>query len=163
MRKIVPAILTNDPSELERMITSSEAFCDLVQVDIMDGKFVPSVSISSDDLKKIRTKLYLEVHLMVVDPEKYFDGFIEAGAKRILFHYEATNKPAELIKLLRSKGVSPGLAINPQTSIEKVEVFFSDIDVLLLMAVNPGFYGAPFIPEVLDKAKEILAGLESKI
>jgi len=155
MKKIVPAILTNDPKELEKMIRAAEGFCDIVQVDIMDGKFVPSKSISSEDLKKIKTKLYLEVHLMVLEPEKYFDGFIAAGAKRILFHYEVTKKSAELIKILRSKGISPGMVINPGTTIKEVKPFFGDIDVLLLMAVNPGFYGAPFIPEVLDKAREV--------
>lgn len=152
--KIVPAILTKDPIELEKMIRAAEGFCDIVQIDIMDGKFVPSTSISGDDLKKIKTRLYLEVHLMVLEPEKYFDGFIKAGAKTILFHYEATDRAGDLIGRLRSKGISPGLVINPQTPVEKVKPFFNDIDILLLMAVNPGFYGAPFIPEVLDKARE---------
>jgi ribulose-phosphate 3-epimerase len=155
MKKIVPAILTNDPAQLEKMIKAAEDFCDLVQIDIMDGKFVPSQSISSEDLKKIKTKLYLEVHLMVNEPEKYFKGFAEAGAKCILFHFEATDKPAELIKTLKSMGLSPGIVINPGTPVDSVRPFTNDIDVLLLMAVNPGFYGAPFIPEVLDKARAI--------
>lgn len=155
MKKIVPAILTKDPAEIEKMIRASEGFCDLVQVDIMDGKFVPSTSITSDDLKKIKTKLYLEVHLMVLEPEKYFKGFKDAGAKRIIFHLEATERPAELIKMLRSMGISPGISINPGTLVDSVRPFLNDIDLLLLMAVNPGFYGAPFIPEVLDKAREI--------
>ena len=155
MKKIVPAILTDDPKALAQMISSAEKFCDLVQVDIMDGKFVPSKSIASDDLKKIKTKLFLEVHLMVERPEEYFKGFKDAGAKRILFHYEATARPAELIKMLKDMKVSPGIVINPGTPVTAVEPFFPDIDMLLLMAVNPGFYGSPFIPEVLEKAREI--------
>jgi ribulose-phosphate 3-epimerase len=153
--KIVPAILTNDPADLELKVRQAESFCGLAQIDIMDGKFVPSTSVGFEDLKKVKTKLYLEVHLMVLEPEKYFDGFISAGAKRILFHYEATKKSAELLKLLRSKGISPGIVINPGTKTEEVQPLFNDIDMLLLMAVVPGFYGAPFIPEVLDKAKAI--------
>ena len=155
MTKIVPAILTNDSADLEVKIRQAEQFTDIAQIDIMDGKFVPSRSIGSEDLKKIKTRLYLEVHIMAVDPERYFQGFTEAGAKRILFHFEATDKPAELIKELREMNISPGIVINPQTPVEAVKPFFKDIDILLLMAVNPGFYGAPFIPEVLDKAREI--------
>ena len=155
MKKIVPAILTDDPLQLDWMIRQAENFCELVQIDIMDGKFVPSKSIASIDLKKVLTSLYLEVHLMVEEPEKYFEPFKAAGAKRILFHYEATQRHAELLGKLKSMGISPGIVINPGTPIEKVKPFFNDIDVLMLMAVNPGFYGAPFIPEVLDKARAV--------
>lgn len=153
--KIVPAVLTKDPADLELKIRQAESITDIAQIDIMDSKFVPSVSITAEDLAKIKTKLYLEIHLMVMEPEKHFDEFIKAGAKTILFHYEATKKHAELIKNLRSKGISPGIVINPNTRVEEVQPFLNDIDILLLMAVNPGFYGAPFIPDVLDKARAI--------
>ncbi len=155
MKKIVPAILTGDPKDLAKMISASEKFCDLVQIDIMDGKFVPSKSITFEDLKKIKTNLFLEVHLMVLNPENYFKGFKEAGAKRIIFHYEATGKPKELIDMLKKLGVKPGIAINPETPVTAIDPFLDDLDLVLLMAVNPGFYGSPFIPEVLDKAREL--------
>ncbi len=156
--KIVPAILTNDPADLEVKIRQAEQFTDIAQIDIMDKKFVASTSIKSRDLKKIKTNLYLEVHLMVNSPETYFKRFKEAGAKRIIFHYEANTNNADIekfIKELREMDISPGIAINPVTPVASVEPFFPKIDMLLLMAVNPGFYGAPFIPKVLDKAREI--------
>jgi ribulose-phosphate 3-epimerase len=134
--KIVPAVLTGDPADLEIKIRQAEQFTDIAQIDIMDGKFVPSRSIGSEDLKKIKTRLYLEVHIMAVEPQRYFQAFAEAGAKRILFHFEATDKPAELIKQLREMNISPGIVINPQTKIEAVKPFFGDIDILLLMAVR---------------------------
>jgi len=155
MKKIVPAILTDDPKALVQMISSAEKFCDLVQIDIMDGKFVPSKSINSDDLKKIKTNLYLEVHLMVLNPENYFKGFKEAGAKRIIFHYEAAPRPKELIDTLKKLKIKPGIAINPETPVTAIDPFLDELDMVLLLAVNPGFYGSPFIPEVLQKAREL--------
>ncbi|MFC1482654.1 ribulose-phosphate 3-epimerase [Candidatus Margulisiibacteriota bacterium] len=153
--KIVPAILTDDPKDLELKIRQTEQFTDNAQIDIMDSKFVPSISINVSDLQKIKTNLVLEVHLMVVNPETYFQGFKDAGAKRIIFHYEATKRSKELIAMLKDLKVKPGIAINPETPIAAVEPFFNDINMLLLLAVNPGFYSSKFIPEVLDKAKEI--------
>jgi len=155
MKKIVPAILTNDPADLEIKIRQSEQFTEIAQIDIMDGKFVPSMSVGSEDLKKVKTKLYLEVHIMAVDPERYFEPFRSAGAKRIIFHFESTDRPAELVRMLREMNVLPGIAINPGTPLDAVRPLFGDIDMLLLMAVNPGFYGSPFIPEVLNKAREL--------
>ena len=158
MKKIVPAILTDDPQALAQMISAAETFCDLVQVDIMDGKFVPSKSITYEDLKAITTKLFLEVHLMVEKPEIYFQDFKDAGAKRILFHYEATDKPKELIKQLKDMGISPGIVINPETSVGSIASLLDDLDMVLVMAVVPGYYGSKFIPDVLAKTKE-LAGM----
>jgi len=162
MVKIVPAVLTDDPKDLEVKIRQAESITDIAQIDIMDGMFVPSNSIGSDDLKKIKTSLYLEVHIMAMNPEKMFKGFKDAGAKRILFHYEATDNPSGLIDQLKSMAISPGMVINPKTPVKAVKQFFPRIDILLLMAVNPGFYGAPFIPEVLDKAREISAMEDKK-
>lgn len=153
--KIVPAVLTDKPEELKRMIAQSEGFCDLVQIDIMDGKFVPSKSISAGDLAKIKTSLKLEIHLMVDEPGKYLEPFKEAGAKRIVFHYESKEDPAEVIRKIRELGMEAGIAINPGTPVSKVERYFKDIDILLFLSVNPGFYGSKFIPEVCDKARVV--------
>lgn len=153
--KIVPAVLTDKPDELKRMIAQSEGFCDLVQIDIMDGKFVPSRSISAEDLAKIKTSLKLEIHLMVDDPSEYLEPFKKAGAKRIVFHYESKEDPSEVISKIRALGMETGIAINPETPVSKVEKYFKDIDTLLFLSVNPGFYGSKFIPEVCDKARAI--------
>ncbi|OGX28455.1 MAG: hypothetical protein A2879_05225, partial [Omnitrophica WOR_2 bacterium RIFCSPHIGHO2_01_FULL_49_10] len=153
--KIVPAVLTDRPDELKRMIAQSEGFCDLVQIDIMDGKFVPSRSISAGDLAEIKTSLKLEIHLMVDEPSKYLEPFKKAGAKRIVFHYESKEDPADVIRKIRALGMEAGIAINPETPVSKVEKYFKDIDILLFLSVNPGFYGSKFIPEVCDKARAV--------
>lgn len=153
--RIVPAVLTDKPDELKRMIIQSEGFCDLVQIDIMDGTFVPSKSISAGDLAKIKTRLKLEIHLMVEEPGKYLEPFKRAGAERIVFHYESKEDPAGIISKIRSLGMEAGIAINPETPVSKVEGYFKDIDLLLFLSVNPGFYGSKFIPEVCDKARAL--------
>ncbi len=153
--KIVPAVLTDKPEELERMVRQAERFCGLVQIDIMDGIFVPSKSISAADLAKIKTSLDLEIHLMVVDPSAYAEAFKKAGASRIVFHYESKEDPASAIRNIRALGMQAGIAINPETPVSEVERYFRDIDVLLFLSVNPGFYGSKFIPEVCDKARAL--------
>ncbi len=154
--KIVPAVLTDKPEELEKMVRQAERFCDLVQIDIMDGIFVPSKSISAADLARVKTGLELEIHLMVVDPSAYAEPFKKAGANRIIFHYESKEDPASAIKNIRALGMQAGMAINPETPVSEVERYFNDIDVLLFLSVNPGFYGSKFIPEVCDKARALI-------
>jgi len=151
--KIIPAILTGDPKDLELKIRQAESFIDIAQIDIMDGKFVPSQSITAADLAKVKTKLFLEAHLMVECPLLEIIPFKQAGAKRIIFHYESKDNPAQVIKEIRKQGLEVGIAINPETTIEEVEPLLGKIAVLLLLSVNPGFYGSKFIPEVLDKSR----------
>jgi len=153
--KIVPAVLTDKPEELRRMISQAEAFCDLVQIDIMDGRFVPSKSVSADDLMKVKTTLKLEAHLMVEEPTKYLESFKRAGVKRIVFHYESKESPSEVIAGIRALGLEAGIAVNPETPLADVEKFFRDIDILLFLSVTPGFYGSKFLPEVCEKAKAL--------
>ncbi|KPK42355.1 MAG: hypothetical protein AMJ78_02810 [Omnitrophica WOR_2 bacterium SM23_29] len=153
--KIIPAILTDKPEELRKMIKQAEDFCDLAQIDIMDGGFVPSKSISAEDLAEVDTKLKLEIHLMVDEPSRYLEPFKRAGASRIIFHYESKERPSDVIAKIRNLGLEIGLAINPPTKIAEIEGFLKDIDVLLLLSVNPGFYGSKFIPEVCDKARTL--------
>ncbi|MDP3785999.1 MAG: ribulose-phosphate 3-epimerase [Candidatus Omnitrophota bacterium] len=153
--KIIPAILTDKPQDLRNMIKQAEDFCDLAQIDIMDGRFVPSKSISAEDLAKIKTGLKLEIHLMVEEPTKYLESFKRAGAKRIVFHYESKEEPSEVIEEIRALGLEAGIAINPETPVADVEKFFKDIDILLFLSVNPGFYGSKFLPEVCEKAKAL--------
>ncbi len=158
--KIIPALLTDSPDELRSMIKLAEGFCDLVQIDIMDGKFVPSKSISAQDLAAVKTPLKLEIHLMVDEPSRYLEPFKSAGAFRIVFHYESKEDPAVVIAKIHALGLLPGIAINPETPVSEVEKFFKDIDILLFLSVNPGFYGSKFIPEVCDKAG-VLKGRKS--
>ena len=154
MIKIIPAVLTDDPKKLETYIRQSETFTDYVQVDIMDGVFVPSKSIVASDLAKIKTKLFLEAHLMVKDPINCVEDFKNAGARRIIFHYEATDDVDATIKKIQDLVLTAGIAINPETKIDCLEPFSNKIDSVLFLSVNPGFYGSPFIPEVLSKIKK---------
>ena len=155
LTKVVPAILTNDPAALETMIRQAESFTNYVQLDIMDGQFVPSQSITWEHLTSLPTKLSWEVHLMVLRPEEYLQGFHQAGAQKVIFHYEATPSPREVIARARELGLGVGLAINPETTVSTILPLVDEVDSALLMTVNPGFYGSKFIPEVMDKVAEL--------
>jgi len=153
--RIVPAILTNDPAELKKMVRQAESFTDFVQMDIMDGEFVPSTSVSCEDIAGIKPKLKWEAHLMVLHLENCLENFKEAGAQKIVFHYEATKSPEETIKTIRKLGMQVGLAINPETPNQAIADLIKQVDSVLFLSVNPGFYGAKFIPAVLDKIKDL--------
>ena len=155
--RVVPAILTDDPESLEVMIRQAEEFTGFVQVDIMDGQFVPSKSITAKHLHDITINLEWEAHLMVMEPESYFEDFRRAGAKKVVFHYEATDRPEEVIARARKSGLGVGLAINPETPVSDTLPLLNEVDSVLLLTVNPGYYGAPFIPEVMDKVAELHA------
>jgi ribulose-phosphate 3-epimerase len=152
--QIVPAILTDNVGDFQKKISQAEMFCNFAQIDVMDGEFVPSKSVGIDVLSSINTSLSLEFHLMVNNPLEYLDAAKKSGIKRVIFHYEIKEKLHRItIDRIRSLGIEVGIAINPQTGIKDVEHLFKDIDLLLIMAVNPGFYASPFIPEVLEKAR----------
>jgi ribulose-phosphate 3-epimerase len=151
--RTVPAILTDDPIVLGRLVAQAERFTDFAQFDIMDGKFVPSSSVGSADIASLRTRLGWEVHLMVVHPELYLEDYKNAGARRIVFHYEATSSPDLIIGKIRALGLEAGLAVNPETSVEAIAPHADALDGVLFMSVHPGYYGARFLPEVMDKVK----------
>jgi ribulose-phosphate 3-epimerase len=164
--QIVPAILTEDPGALEKMVRLTETFTNSAQFDIMDGKFVPSRSISFKQIAALKTKLSWEAHLMVLHPEDYLDDFHRAGAKKIVFHFEATPTPRLVIRIIKKLGMQAGLAINPETPIDSVSNLVKQLDSVLFLSVNPGFYGAKFIPEVLDKItafRKAYPGIETGI
>jgi ribulose-phosphate 3-epimerase len=152
---VVPAILTDDPQALKTMVRQAEAFCDYVQFDIMDGRFVPSQSIKCEHIAALNTTLSWEAHLMVEKPEDYAADFMKAGARRITFHYEASPHPEEVIRLIKGLGLEAGLALNPETPVASVLPLVSEVAGVLLLTVHPGFYGSPFIPEVLQKVAEL--------
>ncbi len=149
--RVVPAILTDDPAALEKMVRQAETFADYAQIDIMDGQFVPSRSIRARDMAVLRTPLAWEAHLMVLQPEDWVAEFFEAGAKRVVFHYEGTKEPRRVISTARGLGMGVGMALNPETDAATVLPFIQEVDSILLLTVHPGFYGSPFLPEVLDK------------
>ena len=153
--RTVPAVLTDDPIVLGRLVAQAERFTDFVQFDIMDGKFVPSASVASADIASLRTRLAWEVHLMVVHPEHYLQEYKDAGARRIVFHYEATPSPELIIGKIRALGLEAGLALNPETPVEAVAPFADALDGVLFMSVHPGYYGAKFLPGVMDKVKAL--------
>jgi len=150
----VPAILTDDPKALETMVRQTETFTSYAQFDIMDGQFVPSRSITCEHIAKLTMKLNWEAHIMVLHPETYLEDFQRAGAQKIVFHYEATSSPREVISLVRNLGMKVGLAVNPETTVATITPLAKEVDSVLFLSVNPGFYGSKFIPEVLKKIEE---------
>lgn len=130
---------------------------DMLHLDIMDGHFVPNISFGPAIVKTVNkiTDLFLDVHLMLTEPEKYFDDFIKAGADSITFHHEVHPDPLPLAKELKSKGCQAGLSINPDGDVEKILPFLKDFDLFLMMSVFPGFGGQKFIESVLPKIKRV--------
>ena len=147
-------MLSADFGNLERdtkMIDRSEA--QWVHIDVMDGVFVPNISFGFPVMKPIRkaTDKVLDVHLMIVEPEKYVERFADAGADLVTFHIEATDKVEECIDLIRAKGVKVGVSIKPKTPIEALEPILDKIDLVLVMSVEPGFGGQSFIEGSTEK------------
>ncbi len=158
MAKIAPSVLGANFAHLEKDIRMAEKVgVDMLHLDIMDGHFVPNISFGPAIVKTINkmTDLFLDVHLMLSEPEKYFDDFIKAGADIITFHYEARPDPVPLAKELNSKGCQAGLSINPDGDVEKILPFLKDFDMFLMMSVFPGFGGQKFIESVLPKIKRV--------
>jgi ribulose-phosphate 3-epimerase len=152
--RIVPAILTDNALILEKLVRQAESFTDYAQVDVMDGKFVPSYSVTCTQVAEVKIKMAWEAHLMVLQPEDCLGDFYRAGAGKIVFHYEATPDPRKIIRQIRKLGARAGLAVNPETEIAAFSPLVKDVDSVLFLAVHPGFYGAAFIPEVLDKIRD---------
>jgi len=153
--RIIPAILTEDPISLNKMLARSVTFTDYVQIDIMDGKFVPSRSITWKHLDQVPANLNWEVHLMVEQPETQLEHYLKAGAQKAIFHFEATGNPRGVVSISRQMGLSIGLAVNPETPVRQILSLTEKVDSVLFLSVHPGFYGAKFIPEVLDKVVEL--------
>ena len=160
---IVPAILTDKRDKFSSMLAACAAFTDYVQIDIMDGVFVPSKSIGSADLEGIVSPVDSEAHLMVEDPFSWIDSFKKLGAKRIIFHIESKVDHFRIIEKIKKEGLQAGVAVNPATEISAVASFIAEIDVVLFLSVNPGFYGAPFIPQVLDKIRDFKRKYPTKL
>ena len=160
MARIAPSVLAADFSKLEEEIKDCDRLnVDWLHLDIMDGHFVPNISFGPAVVKTIDklTDKFLDVHLMLSEPEKYFEPFAKAGADLVTFHIEVHPDPVAHAKVLKEMGIKTGLSLNPPTEVEKVLPYLEHFDLLLVMSVNPGFGGQSFIESVLpriEKARE---------
>jgi len=155
MIEIVPAILVKTPKELEQRLKEVELYVKRVQIDIMDGKFVPNKTIQPEDMKLFKTILMKEVHLMVEDNEKYVEDFLNLYFDMIIVHLESCRDVEGIIRKVKDRGKKIALALNPPTPLSLINDYLDDLDMVLLMTVNPGFSGQGFMPEVLSKIKEL--------
>jgi len=165
MVKIAPSILSADFSKLgEEIIAVDQAGADYIHIDVMDGHFVPNITIGPLIVEAVRpvTKLPLDVHLMIENPDHYIEAFAKAGANFITVHVEACRHLHRTIQNIKSFGVKAGVVLNPATPVESIQHIIGDIDMVLLMSVNPGFGGQTFIPEVLSKIRKVKEMAEQK-
>src|SRR5918994_7639387 len=156
--KIAPSILSADFSRLRDEIEAVEAAgADWLHIDVMDGHFVPNITVGPVVVEWVRkvTKMPIDVHLMITDPDKYAPEFIKAGADWISIHPNTTKNPSESLQKIRELGAKAAIAVNPDITLETVEGCFPDIDMILMMTVFPGFAGQAFIADVLPKIEQV--------
>lgn len=157
-RKIAPSLLSADFCFLGRDIKMLEdAGADILHIDVMDGHFVPNITIGIPVLEAIKkyTKLPCDVHLMIEKPERYVESFVKAGADYLTIHIEACTHLHRTLKHIRGLGCKSGVALNPHTPVSAIENVLDEVDLVLIMSVNPGFGGQSFIPNALDKIRQL--------
>jgi ribulose-phosphate 3-epimerase len=163
--KLAPSILSADFARLgEQVAAATKAGADYIHVDVMDGHFVPPITIGAPVVAAIRkwTDLPLDVHLMIEAPERQINQFAEAGADIITVHIEACPNVRQLISVIKSLGVKAGVSLNPETPLTAISAILPSIDLVLVMTVNPGYGGQPFIEATLDKIAKLRAELDKK-
>jgi ribulose-phosphate 3-epimerase len=155
---LAASLICTDPLNIERdLIELNEGNVDFIHFDVMDGQFVPRYGLYPEILTSLKriTAIPVDVHMMVDNPEDYIDDFFKAGATYYCVHVEATNHLHRLIKKIRDKGMKPGVALNPATPISSLEWVIKEIDMVVLMAINPGIVGHKLIPEMIEKIKKV--------
>ncbi len=163
--RIAPSILSADFGRLHDEVKAVEAAgADYVHVDVMDGRFVPNITIGPLVVEAVRraTSLPVDVHLMIVEPEKYIDDFAKAGASIITVHAETCPHLHRTLQQIRAAGAKPSVVLNPSTPLCALEEILSEVTQVLLMSVNPGFGGQAFIPATIDKVRRLRAMLDAK-
>jgi ribulose-phosphate 3-epimerase len=163
MQKVIPAILTDNVFELQSQLEAVKNVTKWVHIDIMDGMFVPNASVNLAELAEASQYFNLSIHLMVQNPESYFEDCNAVGAKRVYFHLEGTQNPEHTLSVMAKYSFQKGIAVRPETEVLSVTPFLSAIDAVLLLSVVPGEQGHEFIPSVLDKILSIKSKASSRL
>jgi ribulose-phosphate 3-epimerase len=161
--KIVPSILADNTNDFLSLIRQAESFASYVQIDLMDGLFVPTKSIPLSSINSLETSLHFEVHLMFHNPLAAITTIDHPGLRKVIFHIESDGDHQEVVRGLRKRGIGVGVAINPGTAIDGIAELAADADTLLFMTVDPGRYGSPFITAVIDRVKKVRKPFIDKI
>ena len=165
MTKISPSVLAADFTKLgEELLDIERAGADMVHLDVMDGVFVTNISFGLPVIEALRKKsgMVFDVHLMIVEPEKYVERFVDAGADIVTFHHEATKDTAAVLKMIKAKGAKAAVSVKPNTPVEEIYPYLELCDMVLIMTVEPGYGGQELIPETLKKVAKLKAEIEKR-